>query len=133
MNRRINGNGISNAIESMDGHCRIDKSDNWNVKFESFVDDRRFTLSVDNDDAIRWLSGTETKPLVARTKLLRAVTVGEEPTSAPKNVGRRTVTTDFFGHKFEDFIEERVGVDEHEASILTRERRNEVEGTAHAN
>lgn len=132
LNRRINRNWISNAAKSMEWHGRIDESYDWNLKFESLVNDRRFALSVDNDNAIGGLSGTEAELLVARAKLLGTVAVGEESTGAPERTGRRAVAADFFGHKVKDFIEERVGVDEHEASVLAGEGRDEIEGTTHA-
>lgn len=91
LNRGVNGNGISNAAESMERHSRINKSDNWNVKFESLVNNRRLALGIDNDDAIGRLSGTEAKFLVARSKLLGTVAVGEKSTSTPERIGRGTV------------------------------------------
>lgn len=132
LNRGINRNRISNAAESMKRHGRINERHNRNLKFISLVDNRRFTLSINNNDAIRRLGGTKTKPLVTRAKLLRVVTVSEESTSAPERIGRRTIAVNFFGHELEDFVEERVGVDEHEASVLASEGRDEVEGTTHA-
>lgn len=133
LNRGVNGNGISNAAESMERHSRINKSDNWNVKFESLVNNRRLALSIDNDDAIGRLSGTEAKFLVARSKLLGTVAVGEKSTSTPERIGRGTVASNLFGHKFEDFIEERIGVDEHESTIMASKGRDEIDSTSHTN
>ena len=42
----------------------------------------------------------------------------------------RAVETDAFGHLVEDFVEERVGVDEHEAAVVAGEGGDEIEGAA---
>lgn len=133
MDRGIDGNGISNAAVSVDGHGRVNESDNWNLEFESLIDDGGLALSVDDDDAIWWLSGTKAELLIARAELLGAVAVGEKATVAPERVGRGAIRANLLGHEFEDFVEERVGVDEHESSVMACEGSDEVAGTAHAN
>lgn len=79
------------------------------------------------------MSGTEAELFVARTELLGTVAVREETTGAPERVGRGAIGANLLGHEFEDFVEERVGVDEHESSVLACEGSHEVAGTAHAN
>ncbi|KAL0007800.1 hypothetical protein SO802_009302 [Lithocarpus litseifolius] len=66
----------------------------------------------------KMLRRSEAELLVLRPELLRAPTVGEETTGAPQSVMVRIVEMDLLGHLVEDLVEERVGVDEHEASVV---------------
>lgn len=133
MNRRIGGNGISNAFVTMERHARVDESDNGDLKLMSLVDNGRLAVSIENEDAIRGLGGTKAELLVARTELLGTVGIGQEATGAPEGVGGGRVGPNLLGHELEDFVVERVGVDEHEAATLAGEGGHEVARAAHAN
>lgn len=129
----IGGNRIGNALIDVEGHGGVDQGDDGNLKLESLVDDRRLTLGVDDEDAIGRLGGAEDELLVARAELLGAEAIGEEAAGAPERVGGGAVGAHLLGHEVEDFVEERVGVDEHEAAVVAGEGGHEVAGTAHAN
>lgn len=117
----------------MERHGGVDQGDNGNLKLESLVDDGRLALGVDDDDAIGRLGGAEDELLVAGAELLGAVAVGEEAAGAPEGAGGGAEGADCGGHEVEDVVEERVGVDEHEAAVVAGEGGHEVAGTAHAN
>ncbi|QHO00440.1 uncharacterized protein DS421_13g406570 [Arachis hypogaea] len=76
--------------------------------------------------------GAEDELLVARAELLGAVAVGEEAAGAPEGVGGGGVGADAGGHKVEDVVEERVGVDEHEPTVAACKGLHEVQGAPHA-
>lgn len=133
LNRIVGGNRISNAAVDIEGHGGVDQCNNGNLKLESLVDDGRLAVGVDNDDAIGGLGGAEDELLVAGAELLGTVTVGEEAAGAPEGAGGRGVGANLFGHEVENVVEERVGVDEHEAGVVAGEGGDEVEGAAHAN
>ena len=132
LNRRIGGNRVGDALERVEGHGGVDQGNNGDLKLVSLVDNRRLRVSVDDDDAVGRLGGAEDELLVARAELLRAVAVGEEAAGAPEGVGGGGVGANARGHEVEDVVEERVGVDEHEAPVAACQGRHEVEGAAHA-
>lgn len=133
MDRIIGGNRIGNAVIDIERHGGVDQCNDGNVKLESLIDDGRLSFSVDNDNAIGRLGGTEDELLVARAELLRAVAVGKEAAGAPERVGGGAIGADLFGHEVENVVKERVGVDEHEAAVVAGQGGDEVAGTAHAN
>lgn len=133
LNRIVGGNRISNAAVDIEGHGGVDQCNNGNLKLESLVDDGRLAVGVDNDDAIGGLGGAEDEFLVAGAELLGAVTVGEEAAGAPEGAGGDGVGANLLGHEVEDVVEERVGVDEHEAGVVAGEGGDEIECAAHAN
>lgn len=133
LNRIVGGNRISNAVVDIGGHGGVDQCNNGNLKLESLVDNARLAVGVDNDDAIGGLGGTEDELLVAGAELLGAVAVGEEAAGAPEGAGGGGVGANLLGHEVEDVVEERVGVDEHEAGVVAGKGGDEVEGAAHAN
>lgn len=72
----------------------------------------------------------EIQLFVSRPELPRAQTVGQEATEAPRAV---VAAADFFSHLVDDFVVERVCVDEDEAGFLADQIADEIAGVAHAN
>lgn len=130
--RGVGGDGIGNAAERVEGHVGGDEGDDRDVEAGRLVDDGGLGVGVEDDEAVGGLGGAEDELLVAGAELLGAVAVGEEAAGAPEGAGGGGVGADAGGHEVEDVVEERIGVDEHEAAPAAGQGRHEVEGAPHA-
>lgn len=73
----------------------------------------------------------EAELLLPRPELLRTTTIGQNAASLPQNIVARRVKPNFFRHLLHNFVKERVGIDEHEPSLLANQRADEITSGAH--
>ncbi|PON41383.1 hypothetical protein TorRG33x02_338250 [Trema orientale] len=128
----IGGDGIGDLREVVQGHSGVDEGDDGNAEAMGLEDDRGLAVRVEDDEAIRGLSGTEAELLVAGAELLGAEAIGEEATGAPERVHGRGVAADLLGHVLDDLVKQWVGVHEHESALLLSQGGDELGGVAEA-
>lgn len=113
-------------------HAGVHERHHGDLQLRGLLDDRRLPLGVHDHEAVGRLRGAEADLLVAGAELLGAAAVGEEPARPPQRVAAGGVAPDPPRHLLHDLVEQRVGVDEHEAAALARQGGDEVAGVAEA-
>ena len=123
-------NRIGDLLKRVQRHTRIHHRNNRYLQPRRLLNHRRLPFGIQNHDTVRRLTRAENDLLVSGPKLLGTRTVGEKAAEPPGGVGGEA--SDFSGHLLDDFVEEGVGVDKEETTLLADEWGHEVAGISHA-